>query len=96
VVLQREDRVIAERLGEIAKFQMVPVNGDIRPSRLGQDAERYTDFMAAASRTAEVSDGKEEGSGLHPFRRSHPVHQHDRRDRGQPVAAALAGAQDGC
>ena len=39
VVLQRENRIIAERLGEIAEFQMVPVNGDIRPSRLGQNAE---------------------------------------------------------
>ena len=39
VVLQREDRVIAERLGEIAEFQMVAVHGDIRSSRLGQNAE---------------------------------------------------------
>ncbi len=44
VVLQRENGVEAERLGKIAEFQMVPIDGNVRPSRLGQDAERYTDL----------------------------------------------------
>ena len=44
VMLQREDRIEAKRLGKIAKFKMFLVDGYIRSSRLRQDAQRNADL----------------------------------------------------
>ena len=44
MMLQREERIEAERLGQIAERQMLPIHRSVRPSRLGKDTQRQPDL----------------------------------------------------
>ena len=76
MMLEREYGIEAERLGEIAQFEVLLVDGDIRSGRLGQDAERHADLHGRLLRICRecvriACTG--EGSGHDAsFRRAHP------------------------
>src|SRR6185437_8085550 len=50
MMLEREQRVEAERLGEVAECEMLGHHRDIRSTRLGQHVQRDADFHGASSR----------------------------------------------